>query len=133
MTQLPSGTRIRILASAKTGHVVPCIGIARALGIEPNIVSIRPGKFFHMLAPWGPANPAFFSVSRPVADIVIASGKETVPVLRKIKRMEGERVFTIYLGDPRASRPVFDLIWTPEHDGVTGANVFKTFDSAPSP
>lgn len=126
--QLPPNTRIRILESQKTGHAVPCLGLARALGVEPDITPVRPGKLFHLIAPWGPANPAFFSIPRRTAEIVIASGKETVPVLRKVKQISPD-TFTIYLGDPRASRHVFDLIWTPMHDRIIGANIFKTLTS----
>ncbi|MDP4593948.1 MAG: mitochondrial fission ELM1 family protein, partial [Beijerinckiaceae bacterium] len=129
--KLPPGTHIRILQSQKTGHAVACLGLADALGVEPDITPVRPGKLFYLLAPWGPADPAFFSIPRPTADIVIASGKETVPVLRSIKRRE-PRVFTVYLGDPRTSHELFDLIWTPEHDSVSGSNIIKTL-TAPHP
>lgn len=132
MNRLPAHTRIRILASAKAGHVVPCMGLAHALGIEPEIVPVRPRGLYAALAPWGPADPRDASWREPFPDIAIASARETVPALRALKRKAQDRVFTIYLGDPRVSRSVFDLIWMPEHDGVRGPNIVKTL-TAPHP
>lgn len=132
MNPLPPQTRIRILASAKTGHVVPCIGLAQALGIEPEIVPVRPRALYGALAPWGPADPRDASFREPYPDIAIASARETVPVLRALKRRSAGLVFTVYLGDPRSSRDIFDLVWMPEHDSAQGANIIKTL-TAPHP
>ena len=53
----------------------------------------------------------------------------TVPYVRAIKRAAGNRVFTVFLQDPRHSRGRMDLIWAPEHDGLSGANVMSTLTS----
>lgn len=132
MNALPAGMRVRILGSAKTGHLVPCVGLAQALGVEPEIVSVAPRAVYAALAPWGPADPRDASLREPFPDIAIASGRETVPFLRALRTLSNGRVFTVFLGDPRASRSVFDLIWAPMHDSIDGANVFKTV-TAPHP
>ena len=128
----PRGTSVRILASAKTGHVVPCIGVARALGCEPDIAPVAPRGLFAALAPWGPADAKDACLREPFPDIAIASGRETVAYLRALKRLSRGRTFTVFLGDPRASRNVFDVIWAPAHDRVAGPNVLKTV-TAPHP
>jgi mitochondrial fission protein ELM1 len=133
LERLPPDTRIRVLASSKAGHVVPCIGLARQLGIEPDICPVRPRRLYAALAPWGPADPHdSASTSPPWPNIAIASARETVPVLRKLKRASGDRVFTVFLGDPRAGRSVFDMIWAPQHDGICGPNIVSTL-TAPHP
>lgn len=129
---MPSGTSIHVLASGKPGHVVPCVGLARALGLEPVVRPVSRRLLFRALAPWGPSDPADPATAPPFPDIVIASARETVPALRAVKRRSGGNTFAVFLGDPRISHGVFDLIWAPEHDRVTGANVIKTL-TAPHP
>lgn len=133
LERLPQDTSIRILASSKPGHVVPCIGLARQLGIEPDLCPVRPRCLFAALAPWGPADPLdSAATSPPWPDIAIASARETVPALRKLKRKSGGRIFTVFLGDPRTNRSVFDLIWAPQHDNLSGPNIVSTL-TAPHP
>lgn len=130
--QLPPGTRIRILESSKTGHVVSCLGIAHALDIKPEVRPVQSRGLFAALAPWGPSDPRDASTHGPWPDIAIASARETVPALRRLKKASGGRVFTVFLGDPRTSRSVFDLIWAPRHDRIEGPHVIKTL-TAPHP
>lgn len=111
---------------------MPCAGVAAALGVEPEIVQVAPRLWYAPFAPWGPADPADPGLRAPFPDIAIASGKETVPYLRALKKRSDGATFTLFLGDPRVSCGIFDLIWTPAHDRLTGANVFKTL-TAPHP
>lgn len=131
--QLPAGTTIRVLASHKAGHVVPCIGLARALGCEADVREVNPRGLWLKLAPLTPPDPRDPApLAEPWPDIVIASARETVSYLRAIAKRSQGRVFTVFLGDPRMSRKAFSLIWAPGHDRIEGANVFKTV-TAPHP
>ena len=133
--QLPAGTRIWMLASGKVGHEVNCLGVIRALGVEPVIKQVRPRPFFDRLAPYGPLDPQDLpgrpggALEGPFPDIAIASGRVTVPYLRALKRASGARVFTAFMQDPRWSRGACDMIWVPEHDALRGANVLATLTS----
>ena len=135
MTFLPGHTSLAILASQKLGHVMQCQGVARALGLEPQMRNVAPRAFFRVLAPWGPPDPGDKSdapdaaLRRPYPDIAIASGRETVPYRRALKRLSGGRTFSVYIGDPRTSHGVFDLICAPEHDRLRGGNVISTLTS----
>ena len=129
MTLIPPQTTLAIFGSLKVGHVMPCLGVARALGVEPQMRPVAPRKIYMSLGPWSPADPRDPALSEPYPDIVIASGRETVPYLRAIKKRSGGRTFTVYLGDPHATRYCFDLICVPEHDRLRGANVMATLTS----
>ncbi len=84
---------------------------------------------FARLAPWGPADPRDRAVfAGPAPDIVIASGRVTVPYLRAWKR-RAPNLFAAFLQDPRWARSEMDLIWVPEHDALRGANVISTLTS----
>ena len=129
---MPLDTKLAILASHKLGHVKQCEGVARALGLQADMRHVRPRKLFHLLAPWGPADPRdrgaaeTAALRKPYPDIALASGRETVPYLRALKRLSGGKTFCVYLGDPRVSRARFDLVVLPEHDRYRANNVFVT-------
>jgi mitochondrial fission protein ELM1 len=125
---LPPDTRILVLGSGRIGHEVNARGVAGALGIVPDFVTVKPRKLFELAAPWGPVDPADAPRS-PWPDIAIACGRITVPYLRAIKSGSRGRTFTVFLQDPRAWRGSADLIWVPEHDRLRGANVLTTLTS----
>lgn len=135
---LPAGTTIRILASQKAGHVVPCLGLAAALGIAADVRPVNPRGLYLKLAPLMPPDPRdglsgkTGPLAPPMPDILIASARETVAYARALKKRSGGKVFTVFLGDPRMSRAAFDLIWAPQHDRINGTNVLKTL-TAPHP
>lgn len=125
---LPPDTRLWVLGSGKVGHEVNCLGVAAALGVEPTIQPVRPRAPFVWMSPWGPVDPAD-RPPEPFPDIVLASGRATVPYLRYLKQKSDGRVFTVFLQDPRGWRSACDLIWIPEHDSHRGPNVLTTLTS----
>jgi len=62
----------------------------------------------------------------PWPDLVIGTGRPTVAACVAIRRASGGRTFTVHVQDPRAFRGEFDLIITPQHDRLRGANVVHT-------
>jgi mitochondrial fission protein ELM1 len=132
---LGEGVRVLLLGSGKAGHEVNAIGVAEALGAPYELRRVDPRKLFVWLAPFGPVDPKDRAgrpgslLSAPLPDIVIASGRVTAPYLRAFKRAAGERVFTVFLQDPRFARASMDMIWVPEHDRHRGPNVIATLTS----
>ena len=137
MSLLPPETTLTILASNKLGHAMQCEAVARALGISPDIRPVRPGAMFRLFAPSGP--PDFrdlrdtpgAALRKPWPNIALASGRETVPYLRTLKK-RSPGTFCVYLGDPRTSHDLFDLIALPEHDDYRAKNVIS-FLTTPHP
>jgi mitochondrial fission protein ELM1 len=90
---------------------------------------VAPRYLYGRLAPWGPSDPRDASaLSGPAPDLVIASGRVTVPYVRAWKRARPS-VFAVFLQDPRWARGEMDLIWVPEHDSLRGPNVIATLTS----
>lgn len=129
------GVRVLLLGSGKAGHEVNAVGVAEALGAPYELRRVCPRKLFVWLSPFGPVDPRDQAgrpgslLSGPLPDIVIASGRVTVPYLRAFKRAAGRRVFAVFLQDPRFSRAMMDMIWVPEHDRLRGPNVIATLTS----
>ena len=129
---LDLSTRAWVLTDGKAGDEEPCRGIAEALGLEPELRRVSPRALFAWAMPWswpdpaeGPGRPQS-PIHPPFPDLVIASGRRSVPYLRAVARRSGRRVFTVFLKDPRTGPGLADLIWVPEHDSLRGPNVLAT-------
>lgn len=124
--------RVVVLASGKVGHEVNALGVVKALGAPYEVMRVAPRALFGRLAPYGPIDPRDRRgplFAEPLPDIAIASGRVTVPYLRALKRRGGDRLFAVFLQDPRYGRRDMDLIWIPEHDSHRGPNVLTTLTS----
>lgn len=60
----------------------------------------------------------------PWPDIWIAAGRRSIPYSRLVKKLSGGKTLVVQTQNPKVSLSTFDLVIPPEHDGVTGANVF---------
>lgn len=117
-----------IVHNGAAGYATQCDGVARALGLRPLVHVVSPSLPLRIAAPWGPADMRRAG-GQAWPELLIASGRQAVPLARAVKKRSGGRTFVAILQDPVASRALFDLIWTPEHDGLAGANVVATLTS----
>ena len=127
-----------IVTDGKAGDLQPARAIARALEKETGTEIactekiLKPRLFWRVLAPWGgpdpdesPRNPrGLLGVPHP--DIVMATGRRCVPALRAFTALKAPRPLTVFLKDPRTGPATADLIWTPEHDRLSGDSVLTT-------
>jgi mitochondrial fission protein ELM1 len=128
--RIGEGVRVLLIGSGKAGHEINAVGVAEALGASYEMKRVDPRRPFLWMSPFGPVDPRDKALLRPpLPDIVLASGRVTVPYLRAFKRAGGARVFAVFLQDPRFARASMDLIWVPEHDRHRGPNVIATLTS----
>lgn len=129
---LPPGSSCWILSDGKIGDEVQCLGIAEALGVSPVFRRIAPRPAYAFAMPYGPIDPREAPgqpgspLAPPFPDLAIAAGRRTVPYLRALKRLSKGKTFAIFVKDPYWSRRKMDMIVVPEHDGLSGSNVFST-------
>ncbi len=125
---------IWVVSDGKAGDHVQCMGVAQRLGgtivekvVKPGRLSaISPRALLPMRdRPQNPQSP----IAPPFPDVVISSGRRTLPYLKAIKDAAGDQVITVCLKDPRASTSVADIIWVSEHDKLRGENVVVTLTS----
>jgi uncharacterized protein len=124
-----------IISDGKAGHEAQCLGVAEALGVRADVKRVTPKGLCRFLAPWGPvswsekfAAPGT-AFAPPWPAIALATGRLTTPYIRALKRMAGEKTFTVILLDSRTSPGSADLFWVPEHDTRRGNNVITTLTS----
>jgi mitochondrial fission protein ELM1 len=105
------------------------LGLAEAIG--GNLVE----KNIDLRAPWSllPSNLCPFpflgldasldQLNPPWPDIVIGCGRRTIPIALEIKRRSVGKTKAIYIQNPKASTPDFDLVISMKHDEQSGPNV----------
>lgn len=114
-----------VLTNGMAGFETQGRGIAEALGLAPVMKRVSPSPPWKWMAPWGPAQPDG-NIAPPWPDILIASGRQSIPYARMIRRKSGGRTFTVVLQDPRIAPSNFDFVWAPAHDRLDGPNVLST-------
>ena len=120
-----AGRRGWIVSDGVAGHLAITRGIAETLRLDAEIKPIEPRFPWRHLAPSGPADPRTLRLllEEPFPEIAIGAGRQTVPVMRAIKR---RGVFTVLCQSPRALGESADIIWAPVHDGLSGPDVIAT-------
>lgn len=117
-----------VLTNGMAGFETQGIGIAEALGLTPLIKRVTPPAPYKWLAPHGPAAPDA-DIHAPWPDLLIASGRQSIPYARHIAKASAGRTFTVILQNPRVAPRHFDLVWAPAHDQLSGPNVISTLAS----
>lgn len=127
-----AGLSAWIITDGKTGMDVQARGVADALGLAYEMKRVTPTGIWRVAAPWGPVSPKErFGSERsvfapPWPAVAIATGRASVPYIRRLRKLAGLGTYTIVLQDPKTGPDTADLIWVPEHDRRRGANVFTT-------
>ncbi len=123
---LPAGgPAIWLLIDDRAGNRSQCLGVAEALGLR---FEIRDLEYTAAGAlPQVILGASFFGLSAkcraelapPWPDLVIAAGRRTAPIARKIKRLNGAGTYLVQIMDPGSlGADEFDLIAAPRHDTI---------------
>ena len=135
MSLLPDGTSAWLVTDGKAGMEAHCSGLAGALGVQAERRVVNPGRLWSALMPWGPVDPAEAPhrsrspIAPPFPDILIASGRRSLPYLRRVKSASGNRTFTVYMQAPVISAGIADVVCVPQHDRLRGDNVLTSLTS----
>ena len=123
--QLSEDTQCWVVTNGMAGFEMQAIGVAEALGLNPVLKRVSPPAPYRWVAPWGPA-ASHPDITPPWPELVIASGRQSIPYALKIKKASSSKTFVVVLQNPKVNSARFDLVWTPKHDQLSGANVVNT-------
>lgn len=119
-----------VLTDGKAGDEQPLIGVAAALGAEPELRRVSPRPAFAFLMPSGPidwkdrpSRPGS-PLAPPFPDICLATGRRAIAYLRALKKASPETL-TVCFKDPRTQRHGADLIVAQRHDRLFGKRVMN--------
>jgi len=121
-----------IITDGKIGMDVQCRGVADALGLDYEVKHVTPSGMRGLLAPWSWPSPRErlgapgSLLAPPWPDIAIATGRQSIPYLRKLSRLAGHATYYVVLQDPKMGAAIADLVWVPQHDRLIGPNVIRT-------
>lgn len=127
-----AGRSAWLVTDGKPGMEVQCLGVAKALGVDFTAKLVAPGWPWRILAPWGPTDPkdrfgaAHGQFSPPWPVVTLATGRQSIPYVRAVRRAAGSGTFTVVIQNPRTGPGTADLICVPEHDRLRGPNVITT-------
>ena len=117
-----------LLTQGMHGMVSQVEGLAKALKLNFKHQKIK-------LKPlWSFVPPKFSPISENLltekficdSKIIISCGRKSVIPSIALKKRLGNEIFNIHIQDPKVSFEHFDLIISPEHDGIRGENVIST-------
>ncbi len=124
-----------VVEDGLSGTENQCIGVAKALGVKPEIKRIK------LKFPWSFLSPHIHKddlsiytpecLNEPYPDILIAAGRKSVEAARIIRTKTQGKTFTVQLQDPKVPPSDFSLVAVPYHDPLRGENVIVT-DGAPN-
>ena len=117
-----------LLTQGMHGMISQVEGLAKALNLNYKNQEIKLKKFWEFIPPI--LTPATLSIleTKFIFDskIVISCGRKSVIPSIALKKRLGNKIFNIHIQDPKVSFRHFDLIISPEHDGIKGDNVLTT-------
>jgi hypothetical protein len=126
------------VTDGRAGIEAQALGLAEAIArrtplrIERKRLLVRapfralPGEFWR--DPFALLDERSDPLAPPWPDLWIGCGRLSVPFSRAVKRHSRE-TFVVQLQAPRVSTGAFDLVIPPEHDGLSGPNVFPILGS----
>ncbi|MFQ5508931.1 MAG: mitochondrial fission ELM1 family protein [Leptospirillia bacterium] len=121
-----------IITDGRMSLTGQCLGLAEALGVTPEVKRVRPKPLWRSLPahlwpfPLAAAAAGSDVLTPPWPDILIASGQNVAGFALAVKKRSGGHTLTVQIENPGSSAPRFDLVISPEHDGLQGDNVVTT-------
>ncbi len=117
-----------LLTQGMHGMVSQVEGLAKALKLNFKHQNIKLKPFWNLIPPkFSPISENLLT-EKFVCDskVIISCGRKSVIPSIALKKRLGNQIFNIHIQDPKVSFKHFDLIISPDHDGVKGDNVLTT-------
>jgi len=117
-----------LLTQGMHGMVSQVEGLAKALKLNFKHQKIKLKPLWNFIPPKFTPISENLLTEKFICDskIIISCGRKSVIPSIALKRRLGNEIFNIHIQDPKVSFEHFDLIISPEHDGIKGENVIST-------
>ena len=114
-----------LLTEGMHGMISQVEGLAKGLDIDFTHHKVELNIFWKLIPPkFTPvSNFTFNSFYAKDFDIIISCGRKSVIPSICLKKNSKKKVYNIHIQNPKVSLKNFDIIITPEHDGLNGENV----------
>ena len=117
-----------LLTQGMHGMVSQVEGLAKALDISYKHQKVELKPFWNFIPPKLSPISENLVKEKFICDskIIISCGRKSVIPSIALKKRLGKEIFTIHIQNPKVSLKHFDLVISPEHDGIKGENVINT-------
>ena len=117
-----------LLTEGMHGMISQVEGLAKALDIDFAHHKVELNHFWKLIPPnLSPISQSVFQkINHDDFDVIISCGRKSVIPSIHLKKTANKKVFNIHIQDPKVNLNHFDFIVAPEHDELTGGNVFST-------
>ena len=117
-----------LLTQGMHGMVSQVEGLAKALKISFKHQKIKLKPLWNLIPPKFTPISENLLTEKFVCDskVIISCGRKSVVSSIALKKRFGKEIFNIHIQNPKVSFKHFDLIISPEHDGIKGDNVITT-------
>ncbi len=114
-----------LLTEGMHGMISQVEGLAKALDLDFTHHKVELNNFWKFIPPklTPISNKVYRDFDATNYDIIISCGRKSVVPSIYLKKNSQKKIINIHIQDPKVNLKHFDIIVTPEHDGVTGDNV----------
>ena len=117
-----------LLTEGMHGMISQVEGLAKALDLDFTHHKVELNDFWKFIPPklTPISNKVYKDFDATNYDIIISCGRKSVVPSIYLKKNSQKKIINIHIQDPKVNLKHFDIIVTPEHDGVTGDNVISS-------
>ena len=117
-----------LLTEGLHGMISQVEGLAKALQIDYFHEKVELNNFWNLIPPkLTPVSQFIFKNKiNKEFDIIISCGRKSVVPSIYLKKNSNKKIINIHIQNPLVSLENFDYVVSPEHDGLSGANVINS-------
>ena len=117
-----------LLTEGMHGMISQVEGLAKALDLDFTHHKVELNNFWKLIPPklTPISNKVYKDFYAPNYDIIISCGRKSVIPSIYLKKNSQKKIINIHIQDPKVNLKHFDIIVTPEHDGIIADNVISS-------
>ena len=117
-----------LLTQGMHGMISQVEGLAKALDLEFTHHTVELNNFWKFFPPkMTPISQKVFKkISVEDFDVIISCGRKSIIPSIYLKKNSSKKITNIHIQDPKVNLNNFSYVIAPEHDGLSGENVFLT-------
>ena len=117
-----------LLTQGMHGMISQVEGLAKALDLDFTHHTVELNNFWKLIPPkiTPISQKVFKKIEVKDFDVIISCGRKSVILSIYLKKNSSKKITNIHIQDPKVNLNNFSYVIAPEHDGLTGKNVYST-------
>ena len=117
-----------LLTQGMHGMISQVEGLAKALDLDFAHHTVELNNFWKLIPPkiTPISQKVFKKIEVKDFDVIISCGRKSVIPSIYLKKNSSKKITNIHIQDPKVNLNNFSYVIAPEHDGLTGKNVYST-------